>query len=91
MIPEKNHLRGNMGFLSFRWEGSNIPDKILFREHSTWQGIIYWRETGKRQAFRSFLEMVILMASALESGKKRSECEDRSITTNNRKKVLMEG
>jgi hypothetical protein len=32
-----------------------------------------------------------LMASALESGKKRSECEDRSITTNNRKKVLMEG
>ncbi len=60
-----------MGFLSFRWEGSNIPDKILFREHSTWQGIIYWRETGKRQAFRSFLEMVILMASALEKAARK--------------------
>lgn len=80
-----------MGFLSFRWEGSNIPDKNPVQGTLNLAGNIYWRETGKRQAFRSFLEMVILMASALESGKKRSECEDRSITTNNRKKVLMEG
>lgn len=38
--------------------------KILFREHSTWQGIIYWREGGEKQQFRSFLEMVFLIASA---------------------------
>lgn len=65
--------------------------KILFREHSTWQGVIYWRETGEKQAFRSFLEMIMLIASALESGKEESEFEDRFTTTNNREKARMEG
>ncbi|MBC5711314.1 hypothetical protein H8S75_25590 [Hungatella sp. L12] len=65
--------------------------KILFREHSTWQGVIYWRETGEKQAFRSFLEMIMLIASALESGKEEREFEDRFTTTNNREKARMEG
>lgn len=65
--------------------------KILFREHSTWQGVIYWRETGEKQAFRSFLEMIMLIASALESVKEESEFEDRFTTTNNREKARMEG
>ena len=40
--------------------------KVLFREHSTWQGIIYWRDTGEKQMFRSFMEMMLLMASTTE-------------------------
>ena len=64
--------------------------KILYREHSTWQGVICWRETGEKQAFRSFLEMIILMASALEIGSGDNECEDRYYT-DNRQKTIKEG
>ncbi|MEY8356514.1 hypothetical protein AALB39_24625 [Lachnospiraceae bacterium 54-53] len=41
--------------------------KIMFRQYSTWQGIIYWREGRVQQAFRSFKEMLYMIASALES------------------------
>lgn len=41
--------------------------KILFREHSTWQGIIYWREGREQQLFRSCKEMFYLIAAAAES------------------------
>lgn len=48
-------------------EKATFVVKILFREHSTWQGTIFWRERQEHQVFRSFLEMLILMASALDS------------------------
>lgn len=41
--------------------------RILFHEHSTWQGVIYWHEAGVRQQFRSFKEMFYLMASAVKA------------------------
>ena len=41
--------------------------QILFRQHSSWQGALVWRETGMEQSFRSVLELVILMDSALRS------------------------
>lgn len=41
--------------------------KIMFREYSTWQGIIFWREGKVQQAFRSFKEMLYMIASAVES------------------------
>lgn len=64
--------------------------KVLFREHSTWQGVICWRETGEKQAFRSFMEMMILMVSAVESVIKEDGCEDRC-TIENDKRALMQG
>ena len=39
--------------------------KIMFREHSTWQGIIYWREGKVEQPFRSFKEMLYLIVSVV--------------------------
>lgn len=39
--------------------------KIMFREHSTCQGIIYWREGRVDQPFRSYKEMLYLMVSAI--------------------------
>jgi len=39
--------------------------KIMFREHSTCQGIIYWREGRGDQPFRSYKEMLYLMVSAI--------------------------
>lgn len=41
--------------------------KILFRKHSTWQGVIYWREAKAEQHFRSFKEMLFMIASAVEA------------------------
>jgi len=43
--------------------------QVLFRQHSSWQGIIIWRERKQEQSFRSVLELVMLMDSALRIGK----------------------
>lgn len=39
--------------------------QILFRQHTSWQGVILWREQHKEQSFRSVLELILLMDSAL--------------------------
>ena len=41
--------------------------RIMFRQHATFQGIVYWRENGEKQTFRSFMELVLMIMSALES------------------------
>lgn len=41
--------------------------KVVFRQNSSWQGVLSWRETRQEENFRSVLEMVILMDSALRS------------------------
>lgn len=64
--------------------------KILFREHSTWQGVICWRETGEKQAFRSFMELLFLMVSAVEAGAVSSK-QDNSIFIDYKERALMEG
>lgn len=56
--------------------------RILFRQHSTWQGVIYWRENGEKQAFRSFMELILLMVSALESGTGRITYDNRCCLNN---------
>ena len=43
--------------------------QVLFRQHSGWQGVIIWRERKLEQSFRSVLELVMLMDSALRSAK----------------------
>lgn len=39
--------------------------QILFRQHSSWQGLIIWKDKRVEQSFRSVLELVLLMDSAL--------------------------
>ena len=41
--------------------------KIIFRQHASWQGVVTWLETGKEESFRSVLELILLMDSALRS------------------------
>lgn len=43
--------------------------QVLFRQHSSWQGTIIWRERKMEQSFRSVLELVTLMDSALRTSK----------------------
>lgn len=46
--------------------------KVLFRQNASWQGGVTWVEAGREESFRSALELVFLMNSALENaaGKK---------------------
>ena len=43
--------------------------QVLFRQNSSWQGVIVWRERKTEQPFRSVLELVRLMDSALQTKK----------------------
>ena len=40
--------------------------QILFKQHSSWQGLLKWREKNIEQSFKSVLELIMLMDSALE-------------------------
>lgn len=41
--------------------------QVIFRQHTSWQGVITWLEQDLEQSFRSVLELVMLMDSALRS------------------------
>lgn len=41
--------------------------RVIFRQHSSWQGSIVWLEEGKEESFRSVLELILLMDSALNA------------------------
>ena len=43
--------------------------RILFRQNASWQGSVTWNETGRSESFRSALELLFLLHSAL-SGEK---------------------
>ena len=43
--------------------------KVLFRQHSSWQGVVIWKDRGTEQPFRSVLELVLMMDSALRDRK----------------------
>lgn len=39
--------------------------RVLFRQNASWQGSVKWLEGGLEQSFRSVLELILLMDSAL--------------------------
>ncbi len=41
--------------------------RVLFRQHTSWQGVLHWQEKNRDQSFRSVLELVLLMDNALRS------------------------
>ncbi len=41
--------------------------QILFRQNSSWQGMVVWKEKKMEQSFRSVLEMILLLDSALRT------------------------
>lgn len=45
--------------------------QILFRQHTSWQGTVLWQEQRRQQPFRSVLELILLMDSALREQKGR--------------------
>lgn len=41
--------------------------KVMFREHCTWQGMLYWREGKSQQTFRSFKEMLYMISFVVKT------------------------
>ena len=48
--------------------------QILFRQHTSWQGVIIWQEKHLQQRFRSVLELIFLMDSALRDMEGSEAC-----------------
>lgn len=54
--PEEEILSGEVATFAIR---------IMFRQNASWQGSVTWMEGKKEQSFRSVLELVLLMDSAI--------------------------
>lgn len=50
--------------------------RILFRQHTSWQGSVTWVEENREQTFRSVLELILLIDGAL-GGCRRQPSSDR--------------
>lgn len=55
--PKEDHHSGLLATFSLR---------ILFRQNASWQGSVTWLEGKQVQSFRSALELIFLINSALE-------------------------
>ncbi len=44
---------------------ATLSMRILFRQNSSWQGSLYWCEERRDESFRSVLELLLLIDSAL--------------------------
>ena len=49
--------------------------EVIDQQHASWQGTVKWVNTGKKENFRSALELIRLLDSALESEKKDNDEE----------------
>lgn len=52
---------------SRKGERATFELKILFRQHASWQGTVVWKERRQEQSFRSVLELIHLLDSALRA------------------------
>ena len=55
--PEAEHAAGSLATFVVR---------VLFRQNASWQGSVTWLEGKQEQSFRSALELIFLISSALE-------------------------
>lgn len=46
--------------------------RIVFRQNASWQGSIQWLDGEREQSFRSVLELIFLIDSALSQGKEKA-------------------
>lgn len=46
--------------------------RILFRQHTSWQGSVVWVEENREETFRSVLELILLLDSALGGCRERA-------------------
>lgn len=49
-----------------RGERATFYVKVIFRKHATWQGTVLWIDKDREENFRSMLELLLLIDSAME-------------------------
>jgi len=54
--------------------------KILFRQNASWQGCVTWMESRKAETFRSALELVFLMDSAISASMRKQKAPGKLIS-----------
>ena len=59
------HLNAGEPGQSRSGEKATFLIRLMFRQHASWQGSVTWVEGKGEQTFRSVLELVLLMDSAL--------------------------
>lgn len=59
---------GLVGFETQKGKLATFRLKILFRHNASWQGSVAWIEGNNEEPFRSALELLMLMDSALSTG-----------------------
>jgi len=60
-LPNKKHEKVEFGVGKL----ATFSIRIIFRQNSSWQGLIRWWEWGEERSFRSVLELIMLMDDAL--------------------------
>ena len=50
-------------------EMATFTIRVLFRQNASWQGSVIWQEGWQEESFRSVLELLLLMHSALSMEK----------------------
>lgn len=63
-IPEMA-APGNLDLSSQTGKRGTFMIRLLFRQHASWQGCVTWIESSSEQTFRSALELILLIDSAL--------------------------
>ena len=62
LLPDQNCSRSHS---TPKGTKATFELQILFRQHSSWQGILVWQNRNMEQSFRSVLELILLIDSAL--------------------------
>ncbi len=63
--PEETSLMGQLPNCITKGSQATFELSVIFRQHTSWQGTIVWLDNRWEQSFRSVLELVFLMDSAL--------------------------
>jgi len=64
--PPKENAEEPADSQSPKGQQATFAVRILFRQNASWQGSVTWMEGKQEQSFRSALELIFLMNSALE-------------------------
>ena len=60
------HITGPPGEQTRQGKLATFTVKVLFRQNASWQGTVLWTEGRREQSFRSVLELILLMDSAMQ-------------------------
>lgn len=61
-------LNGQANEVSHKGKAATFSVKILFRQNTSWQGSVSWLEGKREETFRSVLELLLLIDSAISLG-----------------------